>query len=151
MNIPYESLKQLLGLKILSMRIQIRDLYDPGSGMENSGTGINIGSATLDTIPTSFFHSYLELWYSRYLTLRSFCIFSLASNCAANRYHSLSLQREINFPVVTSVLWCRSWSWDPRVGAEITNFGSSSFLFTTDLKKFYRKKINVAEEVFINC
>jgi hypothetical protein len=42
MNIPYESLKQLLGLKILSMRIQIRDLYDPGSGMENSGTGINI-------------------------------------------------------------------------------------------------------------
>jgi hypothetical protein len=41
MNIPYESLKQLLGLKILSMRIQIRDLYDPGSGMENSGTGIN--------------------------------------------------------------------------------------------------------------
>ncbi len=60
-DIPYESLKQLLGLKILPMRIQIRDLYDPGSGMENSGTGINIGSATLDTIPTSFFHSYLEL------------------------------------------------------------------------------------------
>jgi hypothetical protein len=28
----------------------------------------------------------------------------------------------------------------PRAGAEITNCGSGSFLFTTDLKKFYRKK-----------
>jgi hypothetical protein len=39
----------------------------------------------------------------------------------------------------------------PGAGAEITNFGSGSFLFTgtTDFKKFYRK-IMVPEEVFLN-
>jgi hypothetical protein len=40
---------------------------------------------------------------------------------------------------------------EPVPKAEITNCGSGSFLFTTDLKKFYRKKILVAEEVFVNC
>ncbi len=37
----------------------------------------------------------------------------------------------------------------PGAGAEIMNCGSGSFLFTTDLKKFYRKKIKSAEEVFV--
>jgi hypothetical protein len=39
-------------------------------------------------------------------------------------------------------------------GAEIANCGSGassgSFLFTSDLKKCY-KKITIAEEVFVNC
>jgi hypothetical protein len=47
----------------------------------------------------------------------------------------------------------------PGSGAEITNCdsGSSSgscsgsFLFTTDLKNFYRKKIMVTEKVFVKC
>jgi hypothetical protein len=38
----------------------------------------------------------------------------------------------------------------PGAGAEFTNCGSGSFLFTTDLKKLYRK-IMVTEEVFVNC
>jgi hypothetical protein len=40
----------------------------------------------------------------------------------------------------------------PGAGVEITNCGSSYFLFTTDLNKFYRQKskIIVAEEVFVN-
>ena len=41
----------------------------------------------------------------------------------------------------------------PGDGAEITKCGSSSgsFLFTTDLKKFYRQKnMIVAQEVFVN-
>jgi hypothetical protein len=32
----------------------------------------------------------------------------------------------------------------------ITNCGSGSFLFSTDLKKFHRKKNIVAVEVFVN-
>jgi hypothetical protein len=36
-------------------------------------------------------------------------------------------------------------------GAEITNCGSGSFLFTTELKKFYITKVMVAEEVLGNC
>jgi hypothetical protein len=39
----------------------------------------------------------------------------------------------------------------PGAGAEITNCGSGSFLFTPDLKKFYFKKIMVIEETFVNC
>ncbi len=41
-----------------------------------------------------------------------------------------------------AVLWSRSRGAEIKVPpeAEITNCGSSSFLFTTDLKKFYRKK-----------
>ncbi len=41
----------------------------------------------------------------------------------------------------------------PRAGAEITNCGSGSFLpffLIKDLKKFYRKKIIVAKEFFVN-
>jgi hypothetical protein len=42
----------------------------------------------------------------------------------------------------------------PGAEAEVTNCGNSSgsdsFLFTTDLKKCY-KKIVVAEEIFLNC
>jgi hypothetical protein len=37
----------------------------------------------------------------------------------------------------------------PGDGAEIRTCGSGSFLFTTDLKKFYRKN-QVAEEGFVN-
>ncbi len=39
----------------------------------------------------------------------------------------------------------------PVAEAEITNCGSGSFLFTTDSKKFYRKKIMVAEPFFVHC
>ncbi len=39
----------------------------------------------------------------------------------------------------------------PGAEAEIMNCGSGSFLFTTDLKTFYRKKIMAAEEVSVNC
>ncbi len=38
----------------------------------------------------------------------------------------------------------------PGAGAEITNCGSGSFLFTTDFKKLYCKEM-VAEEAFVNC
>jgi hypothetical protein len=39
-----------------------------------------------------------------------------------------------------------------EAGAEIKlPSGSGTFLFTINLKKFYRKKIMVAEEVFVNC
>jgi hypothetical protein len=52
--------------------------------------------------------------------------------------------------------WGTKIKLPPGAGAEITNCGSvfssssSPFLFTTDLKKFYRKKIMVTEEVFEN-
>jgi hypothetical protein len=36
----------------------------------------------------------------------------------------------------------------PGAGAEISNCGSGSFLLTTDLKKFFLKKILIAEEDF---
>ncbi len=36
---------------------------------------------------------------------------------------------------------------EPR--AEVPTFGS--YLFITGLKKYYRKKIMVAEDVFVNC
>jgi hypothetical protein len=40
----------------------------------------------------------------------------------------------------------------PGAGSEKTNCGFGSFLFTTDLKEFNRKKIMVIEEsFFINC
>jgi hypothetical protein len=60
------------------------------------------------------------------------------------------------------VLWSRSQSqsqgaeikWPPEAGAEITNCcsssGCNSFSLIKDLKKFYRKKIMVAGEVFVN-
>jgi hypothetical protein len=42
----------------------------------------------------------------------------------------------------------------PGAGAKIKNCcsrsGSCSFLFTTDFKKFYRKNVLVAEEVFVD-
>ncbi len=53
------------------------------------------------------------------------------------------------------VLWSRSRGVEirlhPGAGAEIINCGSGSFLFITDLKKFYTKKIMVSVEVFVNC
>jgi hypothetical protein len=50
-------------------------------------------------------------------------------------FRAESREAEIKFP--------------PEAGAEITNCGSGSFLFFTDLRKFRRKKIMVAEEVTI--
>jgi hypothetical protein len=43
--------------------------------------------------------------------------------------------------------------FSPRHGAKITNCGSGSgsFLFIKDVKKFYRKKIMTAKDVFVNC
>ncbi len=51
-----------------------------------------------------------------------------------------------------AVFWFRSQGAEiklpPTAGAESTHCCSGPFLFTTDLKKFYRK-IMVAEEVFV--
>jgi hypothetical protein len=39
-----ESLETIFGLKILNFLMRIRSLFDPGSGMEKFGSGINIPS-----------------------------------------------------------------------------------------------------------
>jgi hypothetical protein len=67
-----------------------------------------------------------------------------------DRGPALAVTPDGNFFLAVS-LFCVDSTKCCGAGAEITNSGSDSFLFTTDLKKFNRKNILDAEEVYLNC